>query len=79
MKKITGIDLYGNPETCAFTARNFPFNPQNLVLLKYWKINAKKILLLFGFCANEDLELPLHYVFRHTIETGRLTSYKISK
>ena len=65
---------------CVFTALNYAFNPQNLVPLKYRKINSKKILLLFGFCANkEDFELPLHFVFRHTIETGNLTSYKISK
>ena len=78
-KKITGINLHGNPEMYVFTTLNFAFNPQNLVPLKYRKINSKKILLLFGFCANkEDFELPLHYAFRLKIATGRVTSYKIS-
>ena len=72
-KKITDINLHGNPDICLFTALNFAFNQQNLVPLKYRKINSKKILLLFGFCANkEDFELPSHYAFRHRIETGRL-------
>ena len=79
-KKITGITLYGNQKMCVFKAWSFAFNPQNLVPLKYRKINSKKTLLLFCFCVNkEDFELPLHYVFRHTIETGSLTSCKISK
>ena len=63
-----------------FTALNSAFNPQKLVPLKYRKINSKKILLSFGFCANkEDIDFLLHYVFRHTIETGNLNSYQISK
>ena len=38
---------------CVFTALNFAFNTQNVVLLKYTKINLKKILLLFDYCANK--------------------------
>ena len=72
-KKITCINLCGNPEKCFFTAQNFAFNPQNLVPLRQRKINSKKILLLFHFCANkEDFKLSLHFAFRRKIETGRL-------
>ena len=65
---------------CVFTVLNFAFNPQNLVPLKYTKLNSNKILLLFDWCANkEEFELPLPYAFRQRIENGSLTSYKISK
>ena len=74
-KKFPGINLHGNPKI--FRALNFTFNPQNLVPLKYTKINSKKILLLFNCCANKEVfELPLHYTFRHKIVTGGLTIYK---